>query len=177
MAMVGNHIQTLLLAKRVEITGAHTLLLKEVRDRSEGQHQQGLATHEEIDDEMKFFRKTLEYYDGIFSILRKERNIYSSAQIQMLKTAINNLKSHWPTKRWWEDKPATCTPKGHDIWFHILLKVEYLGRFLFWMEDPIEVLHKDDKLLDRVYCHMNRDYKRKEEAKREMEEMISAASV
>mmetsp|Transcript_2883 Transcript_2883/g.4652 ORF Transcript_2883/g.4652 Transcript_2883/m.4652 type:complete len:86 (-) Transcript_2883:47-304(-) len=36
------------------------------------------------------------------------------------------------------------------------------------MDDPIEKLHKVDKLLDRVYCHM-RDYETREESKRRAE--------
>jgi hypothetical protein len=57
------------------------------------------------------------------------------------------------------------TPKSHDLWFEVLPQLSYLGRFYDFMEDPIEKLHKNDRLMDAVYCHL-RDHEFREECKR-----------
>ncbi len=44
------------------------------------------------------------------------------------------------------------------------------------MEDPIEKLHKVDRLMDAVYCHL-RDYEFREETKRRQESIGKNSSV
>ena len=63
---------------------------------------------------------------------------------------------------------ASVTPKSHDLWFEVPQQLTYLGRFYHFMEDPIEKLHKIDRLMDAVYCHL-RDYEFREESKRKQE--------
>ena len=60
------------------------------------------------------------------------------------------------------------TPKSHDLWFEVPQQLTYLGRVYHFMEDPIEKLHKIDRLMDAVYCHL-RDYEFREESKRKQE--------
>ena len=43
-----------------------------------------------------------------------------------------------------------------------------LGRFFHFMQDPIEKLHKLDRLTDAVYCHI-RNYQFREECKQKQE--------
>jgi hypothetical protein len=51
----------------------------------------------------------------------------------------------------------------------VLPQVTYLGgRFFDFMEDPIEKLHKLDRLTNAVYCHI-RDYEFREECKQKQE--------
>ena len=66
-------------------------------------------------------------------------------------------------------KQATSvTPKLDHLWFEVPQQLTYLGRFYHFMEDPIEKLHKIDRLMDAVYCHL-RDYEFREESKRKQE--------
>jgi hypothetical protein len=74
----------------------------------------------------------------------------------------------WPTQRIWEKKAASVTPKPHDLWFEVPQQLTYLGQFYHFMEDPIEKLHKIDRLMDAVYCHLG-DYEFREESKRKQE--------
>ena len=135
-----------------------------MRQKSADFNQRDLASESEIHQEVRFFGDILHCYDAIFGLLRKVRQIFTPSQISDLKKATDRLKVLWPTKRSWEKAEATCTPKGHDIWYHVILQLQYLGRFYHFMEDPIEKLHKEDKLLDRTFCHL-RSYEAKEEAK------------
>jgi hypothetical protein len=55
----------------------------------------------------------------------------------------------------WENKAASVTPKSHkNLWFETQPQLTYLGRFYHFMGDPIEKLHKIDRLMDVVYCHL-----------------------
>ncbi len=60
------------------------------------------------------------------------------------------------------------TPKSHNLWFEVVPQITYLGRFFHFMEDPIEKLHKLDRLTDAVYCHI-RNYEFREECKQKQE--------
>jgi hypothetical protein len=65
------------------------------------------------------------------------------------------LRSLWPTQHMWENKAASVTPKSHkNLWFETQPQLTYLGRFYHFMGDPIEKLHKIDRLMDVVYCHL-----------------------
>jgi hypothetical protein len=86
--------------------------------------------------------------------LRRTRSIFDVKEIEALQGAINKLKLLWPTQRSWEQKEDSVTPKkSHNLWFELLSQVTY-GRFFHFMEDPIEKLHKLDRLTDVVYCHI-----------------------
>jgi hypothetical protein len=100
--------------------------------------------------------------------LQQSRTIYTVAKIAELQGAINKLKILWPTQRSWEQKEASVTPKLHNLWFEVVPQLSYLGRFFHFMEDPIEKLHKLDKLTDAVYCHI-RNYQFREECKQKQE--------
>jgi hypothetical protein len=117
---------------------------------------------------MAFFAEVLHCYDILFAILRRTRTIYTDAEIAELQAAINRLKILWPTQRTWEQKEASVTPKSHNLWFEVIPQLAYLGRFFHFMEDPIEKLHKLDKLTDAVYCHI-RNYQFREECKQKQE--------
>ncbi len=60
------------------------------------------------------------------------------------------------------------TPKSHNLWFEVVPQLAYLGRFFHFMEDPVEKLHKLDRLTDAVYCHI-RNYQFREECKQKQE--------
>jgi hypothetical protein len=64
----------------------------------------------------------------------------------------------------------------HDLWFEVPQQLTYLRRFYHFMEDPIEKLHKVDRLMDAVYCHL-RDYEFREETKRRQESIGNNSSV
>jgi hypothetical protein len=72
------------------------------------------------------------------------------------------------TQRSWEEKEESVTPKSHNLWFEVVPQLAYLGRFFHFMEDPIEKLHKLDRLTDAVYCHI-RNYEFREECKEKQE--------
>jgi hypothetical protein len=74
----------------------------------------------------------------------------------------------WPTQREWEQEEALVTPKSHNLWFEVIPQLFHLGRFFHFMEDPIELLHKLDKLTDAVYCHIS-NYQFREECKQRQE--------
>jgi hypothetical protein len=162
-SFIGPHIRKMLEFRKEIIEQQEEGLLK-VLKRSQDSNQRDIASETEVKEEMEFFGDILHCYDAIFGILRKVKTMYGEKEISELKEAIRSLKDLWPTQRHWETKIATCTPKGHDIWFHALLQIIYLGRFYHFMEDPIEKLHKEEKLLDRTYCHF-RSYEKREEAK------------
>jgi hypothetical protein len=126
--------------------------------------------------EMEFFGDILHCYDAIFGILRKVKTVHGEKEKSELKEAIHSLKDLWPTQRHWETTTATCAPKGHDIWFHALLQIACLGRFHHFMEDPIEKLHKEEKLLDRTHCHF-RSHEKREEAKAVRSALADAPAV
>jgi hypothetical protein len=60
------------------------------------------------------------------------------------------------------------TLKSHGLWFKVPQQLTYLGRLDHFMEDPIEKLHKIDRLMDAVYSHL-RDYDFREESKMKQE--------
>jgi hypothetical protein len=62
-------------------------------------------------------------------------------------------------------KAALVTPKQQD-----LQQLTYLG-FLYLIKNPIELLHKIDRLMDAIYCHLE-DYEFQEESTRRQEESI-----
>jgi hypothetical protein len=95
---------------------------------------------------MTFFSEVLHCYDTCFAILRCARTIYTITKISELQGAIDKLKILWPTQRSWEQKEASVTPKPHNLWFEVLPQLTYLGRFFYFMDDPIEKLHKLGKL-------------------------------
>jgi hypothetical protein len=127
-----------------------------------------LASEEEIKEEMAFFAKILHCYDSAFGLLRRTRTIFSTEQRTELQGAIDTLIATWPTQRVWEKNEASVTPISHDLWFEVQAQLTYLGRFFHFMEDPIEKLHKIDRLMDAVYCHLQ-DYEFREESKRKQE--------
>jgi hypothetical protein len=135
-----------------------------------------LASEEEIKEEMAFFAKILHCYDSAFGLLRRTRTIFSKEQRLELQAAIDVLIENWPTQRMWEKNEASVTPKSHDLWFEVQTQLTYLGRFFHFMEDPIEKLHKIDRLMDAVYCHL-RDYEFREESKRKQESIGKNSSV
>jgi hypothetical protein len=122
----------------------------------------------EIGEEMLFLTEVLPCYDTCFTILRRTRTIYTIAEIDELQVAIDKLKILWPTQRSWEKKEASVTPKSHNLWFEVVPQLTYLGRFFYFMEHPIEKLHKNDRLTDAVYCHI-RNYQVREECKQKQE--------
>jgi hypothetical protein len=65
----------------------------------------------------------------------------------------------------WEKKAALVTLKLHDLWFEIQPQLTYLGPFYHFLEDPIETLHKSDRLMDALYYRLL-DYQFWEESKR-----------
>ena len=75
-------------------------------------------------------------------------------EIEELRGGINCLKILWPMQRSWEQKEASVTPKCHNLWFEVFPQLAYLGRFFHFMENPIKKLHKLDKLINAVYCHI-----------------------
>jgi hypothetical protein len=89
-------------------------------------------------------------------------------EIAELQGAINKLQRLWPTQRNWEEREASVTPKLHNLWFEVVPQLAYLGRFFHFMEDPIEKLHKLDRLTDAVYCHIQ-NYEFWEECKKKQE--------
>jgi hypothetical protein len=74
----------------------------------------------------------------------------------------------WPAQRIWEKKAVSVTPKLHGLWFEVPQQLTYLEQFYHFMEDPIEKLHKIDRLMDAVYYHLQ-DYEFREESKRKQE--------
>ncbi len=120
--------------------------------------------------------KLLHCDDAAFGLLRRTRTIFSKEQRLELQAAIDVLIENWPTQRMWEKNEASVTPKSHDLWFEVQTQLTYLGRFFHFMEDPIEKLHKIDRLMDAVYCHL-RDYEFREESKRKQESIGKNSSV
>jgi hypothetical protein len=127
------------------------------------------ASDNEISEEMQFFADVIQCYDVCFALLRGTRTILTLEQIAELQAAIDKLKCLWPTRRSWEQKEASVTPKGHNLWFEIIPQIKFLGRFYHFMEDPIERLHKEDQITDAVYCRV-RNYEQREECKRKQED-------
>jgi hypothetical protein len=174
--LIGPQIMKLL-ANRVEIMSQLEVKLLHVRDENLAKDPTtDLASIEEIREEMVFFGRILNCYDCVFSLLRRTRTIFSTEERTELLGAIEILTSLWPTQRVWEKKAASVTPKSHDLWFEVPQQLTYLGRFYHFMEDPIEKLHKVDRLMDAVYCHL-RDYEFREETKRRQESIGKNSSV
>ncbi len=94
--------------------------------------------------------------------------IFTSKEKSELQGAIDRLNRMWPTQQIWEKKAASVTPKLHDLWFEVPQQLTYLVRFYHFMEDPIEKLHKIDRIMYAVYCHLQ-DYECREESKRKQE--------
>jgi hypothetical protein len=166
--LIGPHIRKLL-ERRVKVLEEMKAAFFQVRALTMAKHP-GIdcASIEKISEEMLFFSDVLQCYDICFAILRGTRTIYTTEEIAKLQGAIDRLKIMWPTQRVWEQKEASVTPKSHNLWFEVIPQIAYLGRFFHFMEDPIEKLHKDDKLTDAVYCHV-RNYEHREECKRKQE--------
>jgi hypothetical protein len=166
--LIGPHIQKLL-DRRVKVLDELETEFLDVRERTIAKHPGAdCASIAEIREEMTFFSEVLHCYDTCFAILRRTRTIYTIAEIAELQGAIDRLKILWPTQRSWEQKEASVTPKAHNLWFEVVPQLAYLGRFFHFMEDPIEKLHKLDKLTDAVYCHI-RNYQFREECKQKQE--------
>ena len=166
--LIGPHIQKLL-DRRVKVLKELELEFLAVRARTIEKHPGAdCASVEEIGEEMLFFSEVLHCYDTCFAILRRTRTIYTISEIAELQRAIDKLKILWPTQRSWEKKEASVTPKSHNLWFEVVPQLTYLGRFFHFMEDPIEKLHKLDRLTDAVYCHI-RNYQFREECKQKQE--------
>ncbi len=100
--------------------------------------------------------------------MRQTRTIFTVEEIEELQGAINQLKILWPTQRSWEQKEASVTPKCQNLRLEAVPQLAYLDRFFHFMEDPIEKLHRLDKLTDVVYCH-NCNYQFREECKQKQE--------
>ena len=84
----------------------------------------------------------------IFSILRKTNyagSLIPDAEQQKLRQTIISLEKEWMSKRDHEEKGKQCTPKFHDVFYHIMEQLDCLGRVWPWIEDPIKKLNKDDK--------------------------------
>jgi hypothetical protein len=166
--LIGPQIQKLL-ANRVEIMDQlETKFLRVREENLKKDPKTNLASPQEIKEEMMFFRSILHCYDCAFGLLRRTRTIFTCKEKSELQGAIDRLNCMWPTQRIWEKKAASVTPKSHDLWFEVPQQLTYLGRFYHFMEDPIEKLHKIDRLMDAVYCHL-RDYEFREESKRKQE--------
>jgi hypothetical protein len=166
--LIGPHIQKLL-DRRVKILDELKSQFLAVRERTiETNPGVDCASIEEIEEEMTFFSEVLHCYDTCFAILRRTRTICTVDEIAELQGAIDRLKILWPTQRTWEQKEASVTPKSHNLWFEVVPQLAYLGRFFHFMEDPIEKLHKLDRLTDAVYCHI-RNYQFREECKQKQE--------
>jgi hypothetical protein len=163
--LIGPQIQKLL-ANRVAIMGQLESKFLRVRLQNLSNDPNiDLASIEEIKEEMRFFQSILACYDSIFGLLRRKRTIITPEEKHGLGHAIDRLKVLWPTQRVWEKKAASVTPKSHDLWFEVPQQLTYLGRFYHFMEDPIEKLHKIDRQMDTVFCHL-RDYEFREDSKR-----------
>jgi hypothetical protein len=169
-----------LLANRVIILSQLEAKFLWVREQTlERDTTTNLALIEEIKEERAFFGQILHCYDCVFVLLFRTRTIFSAKERTPFRTrtifsakertelqgAIEILKSLWPTQRIWKKKAASVTPKSHDLWFEIQLQLTYLGRFYHFMEDPIKKLHKIDRLMDAVYCHLQ-DYEFREASKK-----------
>ena len=166
--LIGPQIQ-ILLARRIKIMRELKEKCLDVCTRNLARDPgSNCASVEEIHTEMAFFSNILLSYDCCFGLLRRTNTIFTEQQRTELQGAIDNLVSLWPTQRLWETKEASVTPKSHDLWFETQQQLTYLGRFYHFMEDPIEKLHKNDRLMDAVYCHL-RDYEFREECKRKQE--------
>jgi hypothetical protein len=166
--LIGPHIRKLL-ERRVNVLLELTAEFVAVRDRTLVAHPEvDCASDKEITEEMKFFSDVLQCYDICFALLRGTRTIFTAEEIAELQAAIDKLKELWPTQRRWEQKPASVTPKSHNLWFEVIEQLKYLGRFFQYMEDPIEKLHKEDQITDAVYCCV-RNYEFREECKRKQE--------
>jgi hypothetical protein len=135
-----------------------------------------LASEGEIKEEMAFFAKILHCYDSAFGLLRRTQTIFSKEQWLEFQAAIDVLIANWPTQRMWEKNEASVTPKSHDLWFEVQTQLTHLGQFFHFMKDPIKKLHKIDRLMDAVYCHLW-DYELSEESKRKQESIGKNTSV
>jgi hypothetical protein len=166
--LIGPHIQKLL-DRRVKILEEMEAEFVSVRARTIEKHPGAdCASIEEIAQEMAFFSEVLHCYDIVFALLRRTKTIFTLEEVSELQLAIDRLRILWPTQRDWEQKEASVTPKSHNLWFEVVPQLVYLGRFFHFMEDPIELLHKLDKLTDAVYCHI-RNYQFREECKQKQE--------
>jgi hypothetical protein len=166
--LIGPHIQRLLDEQEKILEEMETAFVA-TRALTIAKHPgAACASIEEIAEEMAFFSEVLQCYDVCFALLRRTRHIFTVEEIAELQGAINKLQRLWPTQRNWEEKEASVTPKSHNLWFEVVPQLAYLGRFFHFMEDPIEKLHKLDRLTDAVYCHI-RNYEFREECKKKQE--------
>jgi hypothetical protein len=125
---------------------------------------------------MDFFGKILHCYDCALSLLWRTQTIFLIDMRKELLGAIKILTSLWPAQRMWEKDAASVTPKLHDLWFELPEQLTYLGHFYHFMKDPIKNLHKINRLMDAVYCHLQ-DCEFREESKRRQEESIGKNSL
>ncbi len=170
-SFVGNHIQNIF-NNREELMAELKTKLREVRQRSVDNKQEGVASEKELDEELDFFGTTLHCLDTIFGTLRGEKEIISGEKKENLMRAIRKFKDAWPTKRWHEIKPQSTTHKGHNIIYEAPVQVDYLGVFHPLIEDPIEKAHSEDRRLDELFSNV-KGYIPKEESKRNREVMKS----
>lgn len=136
-----------------------------------------VASDGEIYDEMRFFADNLFYFHNIFSILRKVRvGPIPTEEVSELERLLDKLKDRWLVQRDHEDSVKNSTPKFHDIFFHVLWQVGFLGRLWPYLEDPVERRHKEDRALDTLYA-TERSYERRENFKAQREAMMNNALI
>jgi hypothetical protein len=97
--LIGPQIMKLL-ENRVEIMSQLEVKFLHVREENLAKDPTtDLASIEEIREEMVFFRRILNCYDCVFSLLRRTRTIFSTEERMELLGAIEILSSLWPTQR------------------------------------------------------------------------------
>jgi hypothetical protein len=119
---------------------------------------------EEIAEEMLIFSKVL-----CTVMISAFQFCGGQEPASLLWKRLQRSQIMWPTQRMWEQILASVTPKCHHLWFVVIPQISYLGRFFHVMEDPIEKLHKLDRLTsDVVYCHIQ-NYEFREKCKQKQE--------
>jgi hypothetical protein len=166
--LIGPHIQRLLDEQVKILVEMETAFVAICALTIVKHHGADCASIKEIVEEMVFFSKVLQCYVVCFALLRRTRDKFTVEEIAELQHAIDKLQRLWPTHRNWEEKEVSVTPELHNLWFKVVPQLTYLGRFFHFMEDPIEKLHKLDKLMDVVYCHI-RNYEFHKECKQKQE--------
>ena len=100
--LIGPQIMKLL-ENRVEIMSQLEVKFLHVWDENLAKDPTtGLASIEEIREEMVFFGRILNCYDCVFSLLRWTRTMFLTEERTELLGAIEILSSLWPTQRVWE---------------------------------------------------------------------------
>lgn len=112
----------------------------------------GLATENELKDEVEFMVQTLHLLNAIHPAIRLVRpTLLSAKEIEDIEKNIARIKAHWNCKRSWEEKKISITPKWHLLFHHMTPSLKRFGRICHMAEDPIERTHKEDKNLDRTF--------------------------